>query len=255
MTKIIIQGIAGRMGRAVYELIAQREDCEVVAGVDRIDPGLGVPVAARIEELPVRGDVLIDFSSPEATRAALAYCRGALLPCVICTTGLTEEDQALIRQAAKTIPVFQSANMSLGINLLMDLAQKAARLLGPGYDVEIIEKHHHNKLDAPSGTALMLLGAIQQAADTPYEPVVYGRHAAKEKRGAREIGIHAVRGGSIVGEHEVLFCGPDEVITLSHSAGSRSVFANGAVNAALFLVNSANKVPGLYSMKELIQSL
>lgn len=255
MTNIIIQGIAGRMGRAVYELIGQREDCRVAAGVDRADPGLPVPVASRLEELAVRGDVLIDFSSPEATRAALRYCQGALLPCVICTTGLTEVDQALVLEAAKTIPVFQSANMSLGINLLAELAQKAARLLGPGYDVEIIEKHHHNKLDAPSGTALMLLDALQQAADTPYEPVVYGRHAAKQKRAAREIGVHAVRGGSIVGEHEVLFCGPDEVLTLSHSAGSRSVFANGAVNAALFLANSTNKAPGLYSMKDLVKSL
>lgn len=255
MTDIIIQGIAGRMGRAVYELAAQREDCRVVAGIDRTDPGLPVPVAARLEDLPVHGDVLIDFSSPEATRAALSYCRGALLPCVICTTGLTDEDQALLRQAAKTIPVFKSANMSLGINLLMNLVQKAAHLLGPGYDVEIIEKHHHNKLDAPSGTALMLLDALQKGAQQPYGPVLHGRHAAKQKRVEREVGIHAVRGGSIVGEHEVLFCGPDEVITLSHSAGSRSVFANGALSAALFLVNSVNKVPGLYSMEQLVQSL
>ena len=255
MTDIIIQGIAGRMGRAVYELASQRTDCRVVAGVDRVDPGLPVPVVSRLEDLPVRGDVLIDFSSPEAARAALSYCRGALLPCVICTTGLTEEDQALLRQAAKTIPVFKSANMSLGINLLMDLVQKAARLLGPGYDVEIIEKHHHNKLDAPSGTALMLLDALQKGADEPYQPIVHGRHAAKQKRAEREVGIHAVRGGSIVGEHEVLFCGPDEVITLSHSAGSRSVFANGALSAAVFLVNSVNKVPGLYSMEQLVQSL
>ncbi len=255
MTNIIIQGIAGRMGRAVYELVRQREDCRVAAGVDRADPGLPIPVAARLEELAIRGDVLIDFSSPEATRAALRYCRGALLPCVICTTGLTAEDQALVFEAAKTIPVFQSANMSLGVNLLAELAQKAARLLGPSYDVEIIEKHHRNKLDAPSGTALMLLNAMQKAAETPYDPVVYGRHAARQKRGAREIGIHAVRGGSIVGEHEVLFCGPDEVIALSHSAGSRSVFANGAINAALFLANSINKAPGLYSMKDLVGSL
>lgn len=255
MTDIIIQGIAGRMGRAVYELAGQRSDCRVVAGIDRLDPGLPVPVVSRLEELPVHGDVLIDFSSPEAARAALTYCRAALLPCVICTTGLTAEDQALIQQASKTIPVFKSANMSLGINLLMDLVQKAARLLGPGYDVEIIEKHHHNKLDAPSGTALMLLDALQKAADEPYGPVVHGRHAAKQKRAAQEVGIHAVRGGSIVGEHEVLFCGPDEVITLSHSAGSRSVFANGALNAALFLVSSTNKVPGLYSMEDLIHSL
>ena len=152
---------------------------------------------------------------------------------------------------SRSVAVFKSANMSLGINLLAQLAQKAAAALGPGYDIEIIEKHHHNKVDAPSGTALLLADEINRVAAEPYE-YVYDRHTVRQPRGKRELGLHSVRGGSIVGDHEILFCGPDEVITLSHSAGSRTVFANGAVNAAVFL---AGKAPGLYTMKDLMNEL
>lgn len=249
MTNIIIQGIQGRMGRVLCELIGQRDDCRVVGGVDRAPAAGLVPIATSLPELPVRGDVLIDFSCPQATEAALEFCRTAKLPCVICTTGLDERQQTLLVQASKEVAVFQSANMSLGINLLMQLVQKAVQRLGPGYDIEIIEKHHHSKVDAPSGTALLLAGAVNDVAAQPYE-YIYDRHAVRQPRAANELGIHTVRGGTIVGEHEVLFCGPDEVLTLSHSASSRTVFANGAVNAALYL---AHKGPGLYSMQDLME--
>ena len=243
MTRIIIQGINGRMGKVLCELIEQREDCRVVGGVDVTPQSGAIPVAASLEELNVEADVLIDFSSPAATKNAL--------PCVICTTGLDEEAETLLTEASARCAVFKSANMSMGINLLAQLAQQAAAALGLDYDIEIIEKHHHNKLDAPSGTALLLADEINKVASEPYE-YVYDRHSVRKKRSPREIGLHAVRGGSIVGEHEILFCGPDEVITLGHSAGSRRVFANGAVNAAVFL---ANKDPGLYTMKDLMKEL
>ena len=251
MTRIIIQGINGRMGKVLCELIEQREDCRVVGGVDITSPSGAIPVAASLEELNLPADVLIDFSCPAATKSALRYCAKNALPCVICTTGLDEEAEALIAEASACCAVFKSANMSMGINLLARLARQAAAALGLEYDIEIIEKHHHNKVDAPSGTALLLADEINKAASEPYE-YVYDRHAVRRKRSPHEIGLHAVRGGSIVGEHEILFCGPDEVITLAHSAGSRRVFANGAVNAAVFL---SRKGPGLYTMEDLMQEL
>lgn len=251
MTDIIIQGINGQMGRVLCELIAQREDCRVVGGVDITPKSGAVPVAASLEELNVKADVLIDFSRPAATKSALAWCAKHNLPCVICTTGLDEEAEELLNAAAKSTAVFKSANMSMGINLLAELAQKAAAALGMDYDIEIIEKHHHNKVDAPSGTALFLADSINEIQQEPYE-YVYDRHSVRQKRDKRELGLHSIRGGSIVGEHEIMFCGPDEVITLSHSAGSRAVFANGAINAAVFL---AQKEAGLYTMKELLKEL
>ena len=251
MIRVIIQGINGRMGKALCELIEQRSDCRVVGGVDITPQSGAVPVAASLEELNVEADVLIDFSSPAATKAALRFCHKNALPCVICTTGLDEEAELLLAETSGKTAVFKSANMSLGINLLAELAQRAAAALGADYDIEIIEKHHHNKVDAPSGTALLLADEINKVQQQPYT-YVYDRHAVRQKRSRREIGLHAVRGGSIVGEHEILFCGPDEVITLGHSAGSRCVFANGAVNAAVFL---AGKAPGLYTMKDLMKEL
>lgn len=251
MTNIIIQGINGRMGKALCELIAAREDCRVVGGVDISATSGSVPVAASLEELGVSADVVIDFSMPEATKSALRYCEKHNMACVVCTTGLDEECLNLIEQASKQVPVFKSANMSMGINLLAELAQKAVQALGLAYDIEIVEKHHHNKLDAPSGTALLLADEINKVASEPYH-YVYDRHAVRQKRDPHEIGLHAIRGGSIVGDHDILFCGPDEVITLSHSAGSRMVFANGAVNAAVFV---SNQPAGLYDMKDLMKSL
>ena len=251
MTDIILQGICGRMGHALIEKISQREDCRVVAGIDQQAGKVGdIPVYASLDDLPVRG-VVIDFSSPAGSVSAAKYCAEHGMPCVICSTGLSKEDEAVLEEASARVPVFRSANMSVGINVLIELARRATRLFDGEFDIEIIEKHHHNKLDAPSGTALLLADEINKVASEPYE-YVYDRHSVRQKRSPREIGLHSVRGGSIVGEHEILFCGPDEVITLSRSAGSRRVFANGAVNAAVFL---ADKGPGLYTMKDLMQEL
>ncbi len=248
MVDIIIQGIHGRMGRALTALAQERTDCRIVAGIDTAVLPCSVPVFPSIAQTTVRADVLIDFSSPAAAQAAMEYCGAHKMPCVICTTGLSEQQQEMIRTLSQTVPVFQSANMSLGVNLLIELAKRANAVLGTGFDVEIIEKHHHNKLDAPSGTALMIADALREASEVPYRPV-YDRHARRARRAPEEIGIHAVRGGSIVGEHEVLFAGPQEVLTITHSAASREVFANGALNAALFL---AEQPAGMYTMKDLI---
>ena len=237
MTEIVIQGIGGRMGHVLCDMIAQREDCCVVAGIDVKDGEQnGIPVYDSLEKLNGKGDVIIDFSSPAAVEKALPYCEAHKLPIVVCTTGLSEELQLKVVQLSRTVPVFKSANMSMGINVLSELCKRASAILGVNYDVEIVEQHHHNKLDAPSGT---------------YH-YVYDRSSVRQKRDPKEIGISSVRGGSIVGDHEVLFCGPDEVITLKHTAYSRSIFANGAINAAVYL---AKKEPGLYNMGDLIASI
>ena len=247
MVNIIIQGIAGRMGHVLCDMIAQRTDCRVLAGIDQADGAVnGIPVYDSLDKLDGQGDVLIDFSSPAAVEKALPYCQAHHLPAVICTTGLSEELQLKIVQLSREVPVFKSANMSLGINLLAELCKRASAILGESYDVEIIEQHHHNKLDAPSGTALLLADAINEENDGAYH-YVYDRSSVRQKRDPKELGISSVRGGSIVGDHEVLFCGPDEVVTLKHTAYSRSVFANGAVSAALYL---AKKEPGLYNMSD-----
>ncbi len=250
MVKIAIQGIGGRMGQALCRLIAARTDCQVVAGIDlNGNPQATPPVYSSLAEMKEKPDVLIDFSSPAATAKAVGYCAEHHLPCVVCTTGLDETTERAIQELSKHTAVFKSANMSMGINLLIELARTAVEMLGLDYDIEIIEKHHHNKVDAPSGTALMIANEINDAADNRYH-YVYDRSQVRQPRQPLEMGLHAVRGGSIVGDHEVLFCGPDEVITLGHSAASREVFANGAVNAAVFL---AGKPAGMYSMKDLIQ--
>ncbi|NCC06899.1 MAG: 4-hydroxy-tetrahydrodipicolinate reductase [Clostridia bacterium] len=249
MVKIIIQGIHGKMGRKLLEMIEQRSDCEVVAGVDKFKAPCVVPVFSSLDECTVSADVMIDFSNPAATDAALSICAAKNLPCVICTTGLSDETLAKLENASKSTAVFKSANMSVGINLLILLAKKANAVLGTDFDIEIIEKHHHNKLDAPSGTALMIADAIKENASGIEYEYVYDRSKVRRKREVKEIGISAVRGGSIVGEHDVMFCGQDEVITLSQSAASRDVFANGAVNAAVYL---AGKPAGLYSMEDML---
>ena len=240
MTEIVIQGIGGRMGHVLCDMIAQRDDCCVVAGIDVKDGEQnGIPVYDSLEKLNGKGDVVIDFSSPAAVEKALPYCEAHKLPIVVCTTGLSEELQLKVVQ------------LSMGINVLSELCKRASAILGVNYDVEIVEQHHHNKLDAPSGTALMLADAINEQNDGAYH-YVYDRSSVRQKRDPKEIGISSVRGGSIVGDHEVLFCGPDEVITLKHTAYSRSIFANGAINAAVYL---AKKDPGLYNMGDLIASI
>ncbi len=236
------------MGRALAALIAPRQDCRVVAGVDSAGgEGLGFPLYKHLKDVKEPTDVVIDFSLPQATQIMLAVCAEKSLPCVVCTTGLSEEIKRSMLETAQKTAVFYSANMSLGVNLLLELVKKAQKTL-PDFDIEIVEKHHHNKLDAPSGTALALADAINDAAGGRYH-YIYDRHDLREKRAADEIGIHAVRGGSIVGQHDVIFAGPDEVITLSHGAYSREVFANGAISAALFL---KGRKPGMYSMRDVI---
>ena len=250
MTEIVIQGIGGRMGHVLCDMIAQREDCRVVAGIDMKDGEQnGIPVYDSLEKLNGKGDVIIDFSSPAAVEKALPYCQTHKMPIVVCTTGLSEELQLKVVQLSRSVPVFKSANMSMGINVLAELCKRASAVLGINYDIEIVEQHHHNKLDAPSGTALMIADAINTEANGKYE-YVYDRTQVRQKRGAQELGISSIRGGGIVGEHDVLFCGPDEVVTLSHSAGSRGVFADGAVQAALYIAALA---PGYYTMTDLLR--
>lgn len=247
--KIIVTGVGGRMGKAVCEAAKAHGGFEIVAGVDIAPVQADFPIYSGICDVSpdLGADVIIDFSHHSALEGILAYCGNSGCAAVICTTGHTEEEKSLMRAASEKIAVFYSRNMSLGINLLLSLVRKAAATL-EGFDIEIIEKHHHNKLDAPSGTALMLAEA---AAETvPYDAeFVYERQSVRRKRAPEEIGIHAVRGGSIVGEHDVIFAGMDEVITISHSAASREVFAQGALRAAVFM---KGKSAGMYNMENVI---
>lgn len=252
MTKVIMHGCNGKIGRAITRLIEERNDIEIVAG---IDPYLEVPnsypVFANINECSISADVIIDFSTAKAVKSLIEYAVSTQTPAVICTTGLSQEDIALIHETSKTLPIFFSANMSLGVNLLIALAKRATEVLGDSdFDIEIIEKHHNQKIDAPSGTALAIADAINDTLDNAYT-YRYDRTTVREKRPKKEIGIHAVRGGTIVGEHDILFAGNDEFITLSHQATSKEVFANGAIKAAKFLANMA---PGLYNMEHLLNA-
>lgn len=249
MTRFIVCGCNGKMGRAIAACVKERCDCEIVAGFDRnTDSSAGFPVYANPANCNVEADVVIDFSHPSALAGVLQYATEHHIPAVIATTGLSDEELLSLRDAAKHVPVFSSANMSLGVSLLAELAKKAAAVLGDSFDVEIIEKHHNQKIDAPSGTALMLADAV--AEGLPYTPKrVYDRHSVREKRDRHEIGFSSVRGGTIVGEHEILFAGHDESISLSHTALSKEIFAAGAVSAAQFLVG---KPAGLYTMKDLM---
>lgn len=247
---IIISGALGAMGR-VLGANAAALDIAVTAGVDReTSDSLSYPVYAGFENCPVTADVIVDFSHPSTLPHLLAFAKQHNIPAVIATTGMSEADIAMINDAAKSIPIFFTFNMSLGVNLLCELAKHAASVLGEGFDIEILEKHHNKKIDAPSGTAIMIANSITEAL--PFEPeLVYDRHAVRKRRESTEIGMHAVRGGTIAGAHDVMFCGMDEVITLSHSASSKGVFAIGALKAAKFMAEG--KKPGLYNMKDMIK--
>ena len=250
MLKIALSGCNGRMGRVITDICSKKENMKIVAGFDVNAVKLSdFPVYADPFEFSGAADVVIDFSNPASTSHLLEYCIQNRTPVVICTTGHSPEQLAQIGAAAGKIPVFRSGNMSIGINLMLDLLKKCASVLCDGYDVEIVEAHHNQKLDAPSGTALMLADAVSSALpyDAQYE---YDRHERREKRPPHEIGIHSIRGGTIVGEHSVMFCGRDEVIEIKHSAHSREVFAVGAVDAAAFL--AAQTAPGLYDMSHVI---
>lgn len=252
MPKIIISGCNGKMGQVVARMCAER-GLEVIAGIDRTSEKKNdFPVYADPMEFTGRADVVIDFSSPSAINGLLSYCQAKKTSIVICTTGYSDEQLEQIAQASANIPVFKSGNMSVGINLLTSLVKKAAAVLGDSFDVEIVERHHRTKVDAPSGTALMLADAAASAL--PHESeYVYQRQNVRRLRGKNEIGISSVRGGTIVGEHEVIFAGTDEVIELKHSAYSREVFANGAVTAAVFI--SGITSPGLYDMNDALADI
>ncbi len=252
MTKMIMHGCNGRMGQMITGIVKEDPEIEIVAGIDINDSIQNdYPVFASLKDCNVEADVVVDFGTASAVDDLLACCAEKNLPVVVCTTGLSEEQIGRLNETSKKIAILRSANMSLGINLLMKLLQDAVKVLGPaGFDVEIVEKHHRMKLDAPSGTALALADAVNEAADNSYE-YVYDRSSVRQKRGAKELGISAVRGGTIVGDHDVIFAGEDEVITFSHRAYSRAVFAKGAVSAAKFL---ADKGPGLYDMSDVINA-
>lgn len=244
---ILLCGCNGRMGKAV--IAACGKDDVIAAGVDIVADNCSFPVYGNIFDVTERVDVIIDFSHHSLIYDILSYSKEKAIPAIICTTGHTDEEKAYMDRMDKETAVFTSGNMSLGINLLCRLAKQAAEILGDGYDVEIIEAHHRNKLDAPSGTALMIAEEIESAL--PYDAErVFDRTPYRKKRDDKEIGIHSVRGGSIVGEHEVLFCGGGEVISIKHSAGSRDLFAQGAVKAAGYMVG---KKVGRYSMKDVLK--
>ncbi len=244
--KLWISGVLGHMGRAVAEKAAAA-GIEIIGGVDARDGAADFPLYTSFDDAPVMGDAIIDFSTPDALDGLLRYAVSHQIPAVLATTGYTPEQLAQIDAAARQVALFRSANMSLGVAVLKALARKAAEALGEGFDVEIIEAHHRRKVDAPSGTALMLYDAVKNAYSEPRQ-AVQGRSGRNCRRQENEIGIHAVRGGTVTGEHEVCFFGPSERIRLCHSAEDRGVFASGALRAANFLVG---KAPGLYSMDDL----
>lgn len=250
MTRAIMHGCNGHMGRVITDICKNDENIEIVAGIDLFD-GIenDYPVFKTLDDCDVDADVIIDFCSAKAVDGLLDYCEKTKMPVVLCTTGLSDEQIARVSQVAKTVPVLRSANMSLGINTLMDLLKKATAVFADaGFDVEIVEKHHNQKLDAPSGTALALADSINEVLNNEYA-YKYDRSQERKKREKKEIGISAVRGGNIVGEHEVIFAGTDEVITFKHTAYSKGVFAKGAVEAAKFM---KGKIAGLYDMKDVI---
>ena len=250
MTRAIMNGCNGKMGQCITGICAQDEDIEIVAGIDTYD-GIknDYPVFASLKECTVDADVIIDFSNAKAVDALLAYGVEKQIPIVLCTTGLSEQQLADVEKAYEKVAILKSANMSLGINMLLKLLKEATGILAPaGFDIEIVEKHHNLKLDAPSGTALALADSINEELDNQYE-YVFDRSTRRQQRPKKEIGISSVRGGTIVGDHDVIFAGTDEVITFSHTAYSKAVFGKGAIQAAKFL---KGKGPGHYQMSQVI---
>lgn len=248
MVGVIISGVGGAMGQALSARAKARPDCNVVAGIDPNFTGEDFPVFGSPADCNVAADVIVDFSHPSALEGLLEFADNRGLPLVVATTGLSESQVESVRQAARSVPIFFSFNMSLGVNLMSALAGVATKVLGGQFDIEIIERHHNRKLDAPSGTAIMLANAVSKQLPIPPD-FVYERHSRREQRASGEIGIHAIRGGTIVGEHELLFAGQDETLSITHTAYSRDVFATGALAAAVFMFG---KPPGLYDMNDLI---
>lgn len=247
-TRIILSGASGRLCSVIARMCAERNDCEVVCGVDiTASDSAAFPIYADFTEIKEEADVIIDCSHHSIIGKIMDYAKAKHLAVVVCTTGHTDDEDDMIRSAGNAIPVLKSRNMSLGINLLSELVKKAAAALGEDFDIEIVEAHHNKKLDAPSGTALMLADAAAEVCEE--SEYVYDRHSVRKQREKREIGFSSIRGGTIVGEHSVIFAGQDEVITLSHSAGSRDLFAQGAIRAALWL---ADQKKGFYTMANVI---
>ena len=252
MLNFMLCGCQGKMGHVIEECTLSRDDCRIAAGVD-LDTSTkrDFPVFQKPSEYPEAVDAVIDFSHPSTLDALLEYGLSKRVPLVIATTGYSDAQISRIHEAAKQIPIFFTFNMSLGVNLLAELARKATAVLGGQFDIEIVEKHHNRKVDAPSGTALMLANTINETLDNK-DVFVYDRHSVRKKRDPNEIGIHSVRGGTIVGEHEIIFAGRDEVLTLTHTAMSREIFAVGALNAGIFLAGC--REAGLYDMSDLIRT-
>ena len=252
MTDIILSGCSGTMGKVVSSCVNENQNCEIVAGIDvNVDSEVGYPICASADDIKTKADVLIDFSNPSLLTSLLAFGKKTSTPLVLCTTGYTKDQVESIKKASRELPIFYSGNMSLGINLIIELAKKAAAVLGNDFDIEIVEQHHNKKIDAPSGTALMIADGISSVLGKNMN-YVYDRHSQMKKRGKNDIGIHSIRGGTIVGEHEVIFAGNDEVIKISHSAQSKAIFARGAVNAAIYL---SHKPSGLYNMSNLLNEV
>ena len=253
MISMILHGACGHMGRVVAEMAAQDAGIQIVAGVDAFGEAYAdFPVYRSIGECTEMADVIVDFSVAPAVDELIAYGVERMIPMVICTTGLSDAQIVNLREASEQVAVFRSGNMSLGINLVMKLLRDAAKTLCPnGFDPEIVEMHHRRKLDAPSGTAVMLADSIKEATGGRYGTYTYGRSDRREKRDPDEIGISSVRGGTIVGVHDVIFAGEDEMIEIRHTASSRAIFAKGAISAAKFL---AQKGPGLYDMSDVIEA-
>lgn len=249
MVKIIMNGCNGHMGKTVCNLVSKESGCEIVAGIDIVESNATFPVYTNVNDCDMPADVIIDFSTANAVPAILDYAVSKKIPIVICTTGLSEETLKMVEEASKIIPVFRSANMSVGINLIASLLKKAVKMLDDAnFDIEIVEKHHNQKIDAPSGTALLLADSMNETMENKYE-YIYDRSSVRKKRDKKELGIHAVRGGTIVGEHSVIFAGKDEVIEFKHSAMSKEIFAVGAVKAAKFI---AGKPSGKYDMQDVM---
>lgn len=250
MTKMIMHGCNGRMGHVIIDLVKEDKDIEVVAGVDAYgESSYDFPVFKSLEECNVAADVIVDFSNASAAEGLLAYCEKTSTPVVLCSTGLSEDQLLKVKATSKKVAVLKSANMSVGVNALMKVLKEVSPLFAAaGFDIEIVEKHHNQKLDAPSGTAIALADSINNSLGNEYE-YVYDRSTRREKRPEKEIGISAVRGGTIVGDHDVIFAGHDEVVTLSHRAYSRAIFGKGAIEAAKFL---AGKPAGMYDMSDVL---
>ncbi len=248
MTRVILSGCLGKMGRTISESVLNFPNLEIVAGVDvNTDNSAGYPIFSNISDCHIEADVVLDFSRPASLDSLINYCADKKLPLILCATGYSDEELYKIKETSKIIPIFKSANMSIGVNLINNILKDISAMLYKNYDIEIIEKHHNQKVDSPSGTALLLANTIKDSI--PEETIFVNGRDGISKRAKNEIGIHAIRGGSIVGDHDVLFAGAGEIIQLSHTALSREVFATGALKACEYMDGKPN---GIYSMEDVI---